>query len=81
MPFRLKKHPTTVPVRPAPAQQELKIRLVGLEPTTYGLEDRCSVRLSYRRWYSIFQIILLQISTPTRTRTRAFASGGQRSIL
>ncbi len=25
------------------------VRLVGLEPTTYGLEVRCSIQLSYRR--------------------------------
>ena len=29
------------------------VRLVGFEPTTYGLEVRCSIQLSYRRMYLI----------------------------
>ena len=28
---------------------EAKARPAGLEPATYGLEDRCSVQLSYER--------------------------------
>ena len=28
-------------------------RLAGIEPATYGLEGRCSIRLSYRRMVSI----------------------------
>jgi hypothetical protein len=31
-------------------------RLVGVEPTTYGLEVRCSIQLSYRRPFSLCPI-------------------------
>ncbi len=37
------------------------VRLVGLEPTTYGLEVRCSIQLSYRR--ILFEIRLLSRQT------------------
>ena len=29
-------------------QNSSKMRRVGIEPTTFGLEDQCSIRLSYR---------------------------------
>ena len=29
----------------------LLVRLAGFEPATYGLEVRCSIRLSYRRTF------------------------------
>ena len=33
-------------------------RLEGLEPTTYGLEVRCSIQLSYRGiWYTLGKFI------------------------
>ncbi len=40
-------------------------RLAGLEPTTYGLEIRCSIQLSYRR----------KTEVPPQTRSRARADG------
>jgi hypothetical protein len=35
------------------------VRLVGFEPTTYGLEVRCSIQLSYRR--NIFDLIVCYV--------------------
>jgi hypothetical protein len=32
---------------------EVLVRLAGFEPATYGLEVRCSIRLSYRRTHFI----------------------------
>ncbi len=40
-------------------------RLAGLEPTTYGLEIRCSIQLSYRR----------KTEAPPHSRSRARADG------
>gem|GEM_PF-5943146 len=36
-------------LRPPPFPLLPPLRRVGLEPTTDGLENRCSIRLSYRR--------------------------------
>ena len=34
---------------PGPIEEEIRSRPAGLGPTTCGLEDRCSIQLSYRR--------------------------------
>ena len=35
---------------------EIEVRPAGIEPTTYGLEIRCSIRLSYGRFASGFRL-------------------------
>ena len=46
----------------------LLARLAGFEPATYGLEVRCSIHLSYRRW----KIGAIKLCEPIVAQTHPF---------
>ncbi len=48
-PQRPESQPGALPIELRPP---IFSRLVGIEPTTPGLEGRCSIRLSYKRFFS-----------------------------
>ncbi len=47
-------------------------RPAGLEPATYGLEGRCSIRLSYERTVYLLTNILLEKNFASATLNRVY---------
>ncbi len=49
---------------------------VGFEPTAYGLEDRCSIQLSYRDNNSIdYKVNLILLSITNMMRVFRYVTG------
>ena len=55
-------------------------RPAGLEPATFGLEIRCSIRLSYGR-YALFQRDLLRPYNESETATTTFTATSRSVII
>ena len=56
-----------------PGERRVLARLQGFEPWTYGLEGRCSIRLSYRRIQEFQSHILTRIGAPVNFFSEIFS--------
>ncbi len=63
---RKRKIPGKIALFDGPWQAMARVRPVGFEPTTYGLEVRCSIQLSYGRKMTFFQCFRCSIEFLTK---------------